>query len=148
MKPNITDKLFLISIKTCQLKNYWKELTPNITFQSNNIFVRNYLFEKIIKSCKETNLEFLKLKEKLGLCIYKDICDEKKFILMSEKSFIQHDVENEKIWTENDNDNENENENENENKNENEHFKKKKIVKEELKEIKNLNWIKVSLNEF
>ena len=27
-------------------------------------------------------------------------------------------------------------------------LKKKKIVKEELKEIKNLNWIKVSLNEF
>ena len=43
-----------------------KELTPNITFQPNKIFVRNDLFEKIIKSCKATNLEFLKLKEKLG----------------------------------------------------------------------------------
>ena len=75
-------------------QKYRKELTPNITFQPNKIFVRNDLFEKIIKSCKATNLEFLKLKEKLGLCLYEDICDEQEFILMSEKSFIQHDVEN------------------------------------------------------
>ena len=40
--------------------------TPNITFQPNKIFVRNDLFQKIIKSCKATNSEFLKLKEKLG----------------------------------------------------------------------------------
>ena len=53
-----------------------KELTPNITFRPNKIFVRNDLFEKIIKSCKAINLEFLKLKEKLGLCLYEDICDE------------------------------------------------------------------------
>ena len=31
-------------------------LTPNITFQPNKIFVRNDLFEKIIKSCQATNL--------------------------------------------------------------------------------------------
>ena len=43
-----------------------KELTPKITFQPNKIFVGNNLFEKIIKICKATNLEFLKLKEKLG----------------------------------------------------------------------------------
>ena len=43
-------------------QKYRKELTPNITFQSNKIFVRNDLFEKIIKSCKTTNLEFLKVK--------------------------------------------------------------------------------------
>ena len=48
---------------------------------------------------------------------------------MSEKSFIQHDVKNEKLRKEN------ENENDNENENENEQFKKK-IIKEELKEIK------------
>ena len=41
-------------------QKYRKELTPNITFQPNKIFVRNYLFENIIKSCKTTNLEFLK----------------------------------------------------------------------------------------
>ena len=78
-----------------------KELTPNITFQLNKIFVRNDLFEKIIKSCKATNLEFLKLKEKLGLCLYEDICDEKEFILMSKESFIQHDIENKQLKEEN-----------------------------------------------
>ena len=57
--------------------------------------------KKIIKSCKATNLEFLKLKEKLGLCLYKYICDEQEFILMSEKSSIQHDVENKQLKEEN-----------------------------------------------
>ena len=55
---------------------YRKELTPNIQFQSDRIFVRNDLFEKIIKSCKATNVEFLMLNEKLGLCPYEVICDE------------------------------------------------------------------------
>ena len=32
-----------------------RELTRNITFQPNKIFVRNHLFEKVIKSCKATN---------------------------------------------------------------------------------------------
>ena len=54
-----------------------------------------------MRSCKATNSEFLNLKEKLSLCIYEEICDEKEFILMSEKSFIQHDVENEKLKKEN-----------------------------------------------
>ena len=57
-----------------------KELTINITFQPDKIFVRNDLFEKIIKSCRATNLEFLKLKERLGLCLYEDICDKKEHI--------------------------------------------------------------------
>ena len=58
-------------------------MTPNIQFQAYRIFVRNDLFEKIIKSCKATNVEFLMLKEKLGLCPYEVICDEQDFILMS-----------------------------------------------------------------
>ena len=37
---------------------YRKELTPNIQFQADRIFVRNDLFEKITKSCKATNVEF------------------------------------------------------------------------------------------
>ena len=37
----------------------------------------------MIKSCKATNLEFLKLKEKPGLCLYEDICDEQELISMS-----------------------------------------------------------------
>ena len=78
-------------------QKYKKELKPNIKFQFNKIFARNDLFETIVKSCKATNLEFLKLKEKLGLCIYKDICDEQEFILMSKKYFIQHDVENKQL---------------------------------------------------
>ena len=80
--------------KDLSTQEYRRELTPNIIFQSNEIFVRNDLFEKVIKNCKATNLEFLKLKEKRSLCLYEDTCNEKEFILMSEESFIQHDVEN------------------------------------------------------
>ena len=42
---------------------YRRELTPNITFQVDRIFVRNDLFEQVIKSCKATNVEFLMLKK-------------------------------------------------------------------------------------
>ena len=81
----------------------YKELTPNITFQPHKIFLRNDLFEKIIKSCKATNLELLKPKEKLDLCLYEDICDKQEFIIMSEKRFIQHDVENKQLEKDNEN---------------------------------------------
>ena len=89
--------------KDSSTQKYRKELTPNITFQPNKIFVRNDLFEKIIKSCKATNLEFLKLKEKLGLCFYEDVSDEQELILMSEEIFkeesliTQCDVENKQL---------------------------------------------------
>ena len=73
----------MISVDSSRQK-YRKELTPNITFQPNKIFVRNDLFEKIIKNCKTTNLEFLKLKEKLRLCLYEVICDDQQFISKSE----------------------------------------------------------------
>ena len=97
LKLNVTGKLYLISIKTYRLKNIEK-----IIFQPNKIFVRNDLFEKIIKSCKATNLEFLKLKEKLGLCLY-----EQELILMTEETFkkekiiTQHDDENTQLKEEN-----------------------------------------------
>ena len=84
-------------------QKYRKELTPNITFQSNKIFVRNDWFQKIIKSCKATNLEFWKLKEKPGWSLYEDICNEPDFISMSEeiwkkgKVFTQQDVENKQL---------------------------------------------------
>ena len=68
---------------------YRKELMPIIQFQPDRIFVRNDLFERIIKSCKATNVEFLMLKEKLGLCPYEVIYDEKEFIIMPE---IQDDI--------------------------------------------------------
>ena len=83
--------------KDSSREKYRKELTPNITFQPDKIFVRNDLFEKIIKNCKATNLEFLKLKEKLGLCLY----DEQGFISTSEEIFTQHDVENNQLKEEN-----------------------------------------------
>ena len=57
----------------------------SITFEPNKLFVRNDLFEKIIKSCKATNFEFLKLKEKPDLCLYEDICDEQELKSMSEE---------------------------------------------------------------
>ena len=47
----------------------------------------------------------MKFKKKLGLYIYEEICDEKEFIFRSEKIFIQHDVENEKLKEENENEN-------------------------------------------
>ena len=68
---------------------YRKELTPNIQFQPDRIFTRNDLFEKIIKSCKATNVEFLMLKEKLGLCPYEVICDEQEFILPEIQGYIK-----------------------------------------------------------
>ena len=99
-KPNwqaIFDKHKDLLTQKCR-----KELTPNIMLQPNKIFVRNDLFEKIIKNCKATNLEFLELKEKLGLCIYEDICDEQDLILMpEEKTITQHDGENKQLKGEN-----------------------------------------------
>ena len=80
--------------KDVSTQKYRKKLTTNITFQPNKIFVRNDLLEKIIKSCKATNLVFLKLKEKLGLCLYQSICDLQELILMSEKIYKDHDIEN------------------------------------------------------
>ena len=116
--------------KDSSSQKYRKELTPNITFQPNKIFVRKDLFEKIIKSCKATNLEFLKLKEKLGLCLYEDICDEQELISMSEEIFkeekiiTQHDVENKQLKEENE-----------QLRKENEQLRKSNVVKDaEIKE--------------
>ena len=66
---------------------YRRELTPNIKFQPYRIFVRNNLFEKIIKSCKATNVEFTMLNEKLGICLYEENYYEEKLIK------IQDDME-------------------------------------------------------
>ena len=88
-------------------QKYRKGLTINVTFQPNKTFVRNDLFQRINKSCKTTNLEFLKLKEKLGLYLYEVICDEQEFISTSKeifkegKNFTQHDVENRQLKEEN-----------------------------------------------
>ena len=51
---------------------YRREITPDIKAQADKIFVRNDLFEQVIKSCKATNKELLMLKEKLGICHYEE----------------------------------------------------------------------------
>ena len=51
---------------------YRREIAPGIKVQTDKIFVRNDLFEQVIKICKETNIEFLMLKEKLGICLYEE----------------------------------------------------------------------------
>ena len=67
---------------------YRRELTPNIKFQPDRIFVRNGLFEQIIKNCKATNPEFTMLKEKLGICPYEENYHEKEIIKINiEESF-------------------------------------------------------------
>ena len=87
--------------KDLQTQKYRKQIIPKITFHPNKTFVRNDLFQKIIKRCKGINLEYLKLKGKLVIRLYEDICVEQEFILMSEKSFIQHDVKNKRLKEEN-----------------------------------------------
>ena len=59
-------------------------LTPNIKFQPDRIFVRNDLFEQIIKSCKATNVEFTMFKEKLGICSYEENYYEEEVINMQD----------------------------------------------------------------
>ena len=49
-----------------------REIAPDIKVQNDRIFVRNDLFEQVIKSFKATNKEFLMLKEKLGIWLYEE----------------------------------------------------------------------------
>ena len=51
---------------------YRREITPDIKVQADRTFVRNDLFEQVIKSCKATNIEFTMLKEKLGIYLYEE----------------------------------------------------------------------------
>ena len=51
---------------------YRREITPNIKLQADKIFVRNDLFEQVIKSCQATNIEFKMFKGKLGICLYEE----------------------------------------------------------------------------
>ena len=50
----------------------------NIKFQADRIFVRNDLFEQVIKSCKATNIEFTMLKKNLAYVFMKKITMKKK----------------------------------------------------------------------
>ena len=75
---------------------YRRELTPNIKFQADRIFIRNDLFEPIIKTGKAANIEFLLLKEKLGICPYEKNYNKKttdelldEFVDKSEENFFE-----------------------------------------------------------
>ena len=68
---------------------YRREFTPNIKFQADRIFVRNDLFEQVIKSCKATNKEFLMLKEKLGICLYEENYYEEEIIKIQDEEPIE-----------------------------------------------------------
>ena len=68
---------------------YRKELTPNIKFQADRIFVRNDLFEEVIKSCKSSNTEFTMHKEKRGICLYKENYYEEKIIKIQDEKAIE-----------------------------------------------------------
>ena len=76
---------------------YRKELTPNIKFQPDRIFIRNDLFEQIIKSCKATNVEFTMLKEKLGICPYEENYYEEEIIKIQD-DIEETDKESTKKW--------------------------------------------------
>ena len=56
---------------------YRRELTPNIKFHRDRIFVRNDLFEQIIKAAKQN--------EKLGICPYEENYNEKEIIKINIK---------------------------------------------------------------
>ena len=68
---------------------YRKELTPNIKFQADKKLVRNDLFEQVIKSCKATNIEFIMLIEKLGICIYEENYYEEEIIKIQDEEPIK-----------------------------------------------------------
>ena len=69
-----------------------RELTPNLRFLADKIFVRNYLFEQVIKSCKATNAEFIMLKEKLDICLYEENYYEEGIIKIQDEEPIKEIV--------------------------------------------------------
>ena len=57
---------------------YRREITPAIKVQADKIFVRNDLFEQVIKSCKATNIEFTMLKKNFEYVFMKNIITQKR----------------------------------------------------------------------
>ena len=57
---------------------YRREITRDVRVQADKIFVKNDLFEQVIKRCKATNIEFTMLKEKLAYVFMKKIIIQKK----------------------------------------------------------------------
>ena len=71
---------------------YRRELTPNVKFQADRIFVRNDLFEQVMKSCKATNTEFLMFKGKLRICHYEENYYEEEIIKIQDEEPIEEIV--------------------------------------------------------
>ena len=67
---------------------YKREITPDIKFQADRIFVSNDLFEQVIKSCKATNKEFLLIKKKLGICLYEENYYTKEIIKIQDNTEV------------------------------------------------------------
>ena len=67
---------------------YRGEITPDIKVQADKIFVRNDLFEQVIKSCKSTKIEFTMLKEKLGICLYEENFYTEEIIQIQDKTEV------------------------------------------------------------
>ena len=67
---------------------YKREVTPDIKFQTDKVFVRNDLFVQVIKSCKATNIEFLMFKEKLGVCFYEEDYYREKIIQIQDNTEV------------------------------------------------------------
>ena len=57
---------------------YRRKSTPNIKFQPDGTFVRNDLFEKIIRSCKTANVEFTMPKKNFAYVFMKKITMKKE----------------------------------------------------------------------
>ena len=68
---------------------YKRELTPDIKFQADRIFVRNDLVEQVIKSSKATNIEFLMLKENFGICLYEENYYQEEIIQIQDEEPIE-----------------------------------------------------------
>ena len=57
---------------------YRREILSDIQVQAEKIFVRNDLFEQVIKCCKATNKEFLMLKKNSAYVFMKKIIIQKR----------------------------------------------------------------------
>ena len=78
---------------------YRRELTANIKFQADKIFLRNDLFEQVIKSCKATNAEFIMLKEKNDICLYEENYYEEGVIKIQDEEPVKEIVKVSTKWS-------------------------------------------------
>ena len=78
---------------------YKREITPDIKFQTDKVFLRNDLFEQVVKSCKATNIAFTMLKEKLGICFYEENYYTEEIIQIQDEKPIEkiNKVSNKKL---------------------------------------------------